>query len=242
MALPTDDISVGISEKPSHGQSRYHAGRFFERSTGTNFRRRSERFQPTLRRGLEFFNNADRQRRMEESETHHDRAPMAGVVRELESLPGINKFLGTVQAQRNQRLRQAIGVLVRMIMERRGWRKTGKKGSLGVRSAATRGKPNHNTGGLAFWFLRAERYEPEQGVKYPSVRKRCRDLEATTPKPAAHAKLHLGNGRAAKVPTQAAVRTPNPTGENNGLPFGYGCDHQTTSSSCVLTESRTPTG
>jgi hypothetical protein len=33
---------------------------------------------------LEFFNNADRQRRMEESEVHHDRAPMAGIVRELE--------------------------------------------------------------------------------------------------------------------------------------------------------------
>jgi hypothetical protein len=123
---------------------------------------------------------------------------MAGVVRELESLPGINKFLGTVQAQRNQRLRQAIGVLVRMIMERRGWRKTGKKGSLGVRSMAATGTPNHNTGGLAFWFLRAERYEPEQGVVFPSVRKRCRELEAATPKSGAHVKRHLGNGRSAK--------------------------------------------
>jgi hypothetical protein len=147
---------------------------------------------------LEFFNNPDRQRRMEESETHHDRAPMAGVVRELESLPGINKFLGTVQAQRNQRLRQAIGVLVRMIMERRGWRKTGKKGSLGVRSAAMRGTPNHNTGGLAFWFLRAERYEPEQGVVFPSVRERCRELEATAPKAGARVKRHLGNGRSGR--------------------------------------------
>jgi len=34
---------------------------------------------------LEFFNNEDRQRRMEESEMHHDRPPLAGVVRELES-------------------------------------------------------------------------------------------------------------------------------------------------------------
>ena len=152
---------------------------------------------------LEFFNNVDRQRRMEESETHHDRAPMAGVVRELESLPGINKFLGTVQAQRNQRLRQAIGVLVRMIMERRGWRKTGKKGSLGVRSTAMRGTPNHNTGGLAFWFLRAERYEPEQGVLFPSVRKRCRELEAKTPTTGARAKPHLGNGRSAKSPDRS---------------------------------------
>jgi hypothetical protein len=157
---------------------------------------------------LEFFNNADRQRRMEESEMHHDRAPMAGVVRELESLPGINKFLGTVQAQRNQRLRQAIGVLVRMIMESRGWRKTGKKGSLGVRSAAMPGTPNHNTGGLAFWFLRAERYEPEQGVVFPSVRKRCRELEATPPKTGARVKRHLDNGRSAKIPNRSRGSAP----------------------------------
>jgi hypothetical protein len=137
---------------------------------------------------LEFFNNADRQRRMEESEAHHDRAPMAGVVRELESLPAINQFLGTVQAQRNQRLRQAIGVLVRMIMEARGWKKTGKKGSLGVRSSKATGTPSHNTGGLAFWFLRAERYENEQGTKFSSVRKRCRELESTGSKKAASPK------------------------------------------------------
>ena len=34
---------------------------------------------------LAFFNEADRQRRMEESELHHNRPPLAGVVRELES-------------------------------------------------------------------------------------------------------------------------------------------------------------
>jgi hypothetical protein len=156
----------------------------------------------------EFFNNPDRQRRMEESETHHDRAPMAGVVRELESLPGVNKFLGTEQPQRNQRLRQAIGVLVRMIMERRGWRKTGKKGSLGVRRGAMPGTPNHNTGGLAFWFLRAERYEPEQGVAFPSVRKRCRELEATAPTRGTNKKSPLRNGRAEKRPDQARRSTP----------------------------------
>lgn len=149
---------------------------------------------------LEFFNDSDRQRRMEESETHHDRAPLAGVVRELESLPGINKFLGTVQAQRNQRLRQAIGVLVRMIMERRGWKKTGKKGSLGVRSAGAPGTPNHNQGGLAFWFIRAERYEPEQGVVFPSVRRRCHELEAAAPGTRSGVKRHHGNGRSKKSP------------------------------------------
>ena len=145
---------------------------------------------------LEFFNSPDRQRRMEESEIHHDRAPLAGVVRELESLPGVNRFLGTDQAQQNQRLRQAIGVLVRIIMERRGWKKTGKKGSLGVRGNRIPGTPNHNTGGLAFWFLRAERYVQEQGQSFPSVRKRCRELEAPERRGRSTGNGHVANGRA----------------------------------------------
>ena len=33
---------------------------------------------------LAFFSDESRQRRMEEAEMHHDRAPLAGVVRELE--------------------------------------------------------------------------------------------------------------------------------------------------------------
>ena len=71
---------------------------------------------------LEFFNDGDRQRRMEDSETHHDRPPLAGVVRELESTPAVNRFLGRIHPRRSQRFRQAIGVLIRMIMDRRGWR------------------------------------------------------------------------------------------------------------------------
>jgi hypothetical protein len=68
--------------------------------------------------------------------------------------------------------------LVRMIMERRGWRKAGRKGSLGVRAAGASRTPAHNTGGLAFWFLRAERYELTEGMPFRSVRDRCRELEA----------------------------------------------------------------
>jgi hypothetical protein len=128
---------------------------------------------------LEFFNNEDRQRRMEESELHHDRPPLAGVVRELEAQPAIEKFLSGVHAARTKRLRQAIGVLVRLIMERRGWQKTGRKGSLGVRAAARTG--NHNTGGLAFWFIRAERYERQEGMAFRSVRERCQELESALP-------------------------------------------------------------
>jgi len=127
---------------------------------------------------LAFFNNPDRQRRMEESELHHDRSPLAGVVRELESLQEINDFLANSQTRRNTRFRQAIGVLVRMIMEGHGWQKTGRKGSLGVRSANRSSEPAHNSGGLAFWFVRAERYRRDDGISFPSVRERCEQLEA----------------------------------------------------------------
>ncbi len=147
---------------------------------------------------LEFFSDADRQRRMEESETHHDRAPLAGVVRELESLPAINEFLSTYHAQRSQRLRQAIGVLVRMIMERRGWRKSGKKGSLGVRSARVTQTPNHNRGGLAFWFVRAERYELEAGMPFRTVRERCKEFETLVSPKLAQITKQGANGRRKK--------------------------------------------
>ena len=128
---------------------------------------------------LQFFSDADRQRRMEESETHHDRPPLAGVVRELEAQPAVNRFLGEIHSHRSKRLRQAIGVVVRIIMEHRGWQKTGRKGSLGVR-APKEGtpSPSHNTGGLAFWFIRAERYEREEGMPYLTVRARCRELNS----------------------------------------------------------------
>jgi hypothetical protein len=133
---------------------------------------------------LTFFNDGDRQRRMEESELHHDRAPLAGVVRELEAVPAINRFLGRIHPRRSQRFRQAIGVLIRMIMERRGWKKTGKKGSLGVRNKAAAGRPRHNTGGLAFWFIRAERYKHPQQKPFTSTRQRCRELATTEVRPA----------------------------------------------------------
>jgi len=126
---------------------------------------------------LDLFNNQSWQLRMEESEIHHDRPPLAGVVRELESQPAIDSFLATAHPRRTKRFRQAVGVLVRLIMEARGWCKTGRKGSLGVRAKIARHTHTagayHNTGGLAFWFLRAERYEPMNGRQFPTVKERC---------------------------------------------------------------------
>ena len=127
---------------------------------------------------LEFFNDGNRQRRMEESEIHHDRPPLSGVVRELESHPAIDRSLAEIHTQRSKRLRQAVGVVVRIIMQASGWRKTGRKGSLGVRATKNRAAPSHNTGGLAFWFIRAERYEREEGMPFRSVRERCQKFDS----------------------------------------------------------------
>jgi hypothetical protein len=129
---------------------------------------------------LDFFHDSDRQRRMEEAEIHHARSPLAGVVRELEAIPEVNAFLGAVHVRRSTRLRQAIGVLVRMIMEQRGWKKTGRKGSLGVRAKRSEAPTAyHNSGGLAFWFIRTERYELPEGMPFKSVRERCAELESS---------------------------------------------------------------
>ena len=130
---------------------------------------------------LSFFSDEGRQHRMEESELHHDRAPLAGVVRELESQPAINEYFSKVHARETQRLRQAIGVLIRMIMEHRGWKKTGRKGSLGVRAESSPQLPAHNSGGLSLWFVRAERYCLGEGMPFQSVTHRCKELEATIP-------------------------------------------------------------
>jgi hypothetical protein len=128
---------------------------------------------------LAFFSDAGRQQRMEDAEIHHDRAPLAGVVRELEALPVVNAYLCGVHARETQRFRQAIGVLVRIIMERRGWKKTGRKGSLGVRAEPSPKLPAHNTGGLSLWFVRAERYQLVESMPFRPVTQRSKELEAT---------------------------------------------------------------
>jgi hypothetical protein len=135
---------------------------------------------------LGFFDDENRQRRMEESELHHDRPALAGVVRELESQPSVDRFLSSQPPRRTKRWRQAVGVVVRMVMEHLRWNKTGKKGSLGVRTTVPpRTAPPEayrNTGGLAFWFLRAERYEPDGGMPFPTVKGRAKKVKRPTPR------------------------------------------------------------
>lgn len=151
--------------------------RFLQHPQGRTFADVVKDCDQVFQEVLEFFASPERQQRMEDAEIHHDRPPLAGVVRELESLPSVDRFLSEVHPRRSKRLRQAIGVLVRIIMEGRGWQKTGRKGSLGVRAPASPRRPSHNTGGLAFWFIRAERYECLTGMPFQSVRKRRHDME-----------------------------------------------------------------
>ena len=117
----------GTSENTDMASAKITRKDFLEDRQGKTFADVANDAEYPFDATLEFFSDPDRQRRMEESETHHDRAPLAGVVRELESLAPINDFLSTFHAQRSQRLRQAIGVLVRMIMERRGWQQVGQE-------------------------------------------------------------------------------------------------------------------
>ena len=97
---------------------------------------------------LEFFSDPPRQVRMQDSERYHDRPALAGVVRELEE--HYEHVFGEDSGRTTYRYRQAVGVIVRMVMEGLGWTKTGVKGSLANR---------------ARWFTKAERYLPGPGRK-----------------------------------------------------------------------------
>jgi hypothetical protein len=131
---------------------------------------------------LTFFDDADRQRRMIESERDHDRPALAGVVRELEARSDVHQFFVNNDGRATTRFRQAVGVVVKIIMKKKGWRTTGRKGSLGVRAngmlRTTGAGAYHNTGGLALWFSRAERYNLPTGMPYHPVAERAQSIEA----------------------------------------------------------------
>ena len=93
---------------------------------------------------LSFFDDRDRQRRMIESEKHHLRPALAGVVREFEQEEKIKKLYEGLSAKEAIRFRQAVGVIVRIVMAKHEWNPTQvQRGSLK---------------GLSEWFQRTERY------------------------------------------------------------------------------------
>ena len=104
---------------------------------------------------LDFFESPDIVRRMIESELHHNRPALAGVVKDLETLIQKQIAVAIAAGDLNEgptamRRNQMIGVIVRIVMKSNRWEPTGKKGSLA---------------GLSTMFNRGERYsQVERGA------------------------------------------------------------------------------
>jgi len=105
---------------------------------------------------IHFFNQKEIRQRLLDSEIHHKRPALAGVIVELENLDAIKKFFSTYDAHTTIRFRQAVGVLVKLHMKKMGWYTTSVKGSLGTRDPMK--KYENTKGSLSKWFLRAEHY------------------------------------------------------------------------------------
>jgi hypothetical protein len=113
---------------------------------------RSEVVRRAMYEVVEFFDSPNTLRRMIESEQHHDRPAIAGVVKDLDALI-VKQIIEAAQhgdlegdTLTATRRNQVIGVIVRIVMESNGWHPIGKKGSLA---------------GLSDFFKRGERYAPK---------------------------------------------------------------------------------
>lgn len=92
--------------------------------------------------GLAILNSVEAQRCLEHSEDAHERPALSGVVKQIERVPAIRERLARRDVG-SDRLKMALGTAVRLVMEGRGWRRTGRKTAVGVGE----------------FFSRAERYE-----------------------------------------------------------------------------------
>jgi hypothetical protein len=93
-----------------------------------------------------FFSRCDVLQRMVESETRDQNPALAGVIQEFESLPEVQSFFAQKSPIETVRFRQAIGVVVAIVMDGAGWEKTGRKGELCAPS------------GCSMWFKASEHY------------------------------------------------------------------------------------
>jgi len=114
---------------------------------------------------ISFFEQPDHQRRMMESELHHDRPALAGVIRDFEAIPDIAAFFESSDSHDTVRFRQAVGVLVSVTMALHNWHPDGdKKGSLGTRAKVsprtTVPGAYRNESSLSVWFSKAARFSP----------------------------------------------------------------------------------
>ncbi len=132
---------------------------FLSDSTGAKFIDVVNDPQIDFQKWLDFFNSPERQVRMQDAETHHLRPALSGIIRELERDPAFKDYLSGGNSQRRK---QCVGVLVRVLMEKLGWKSTGRKGSLGQKVKKDGDEKDssntENTSGLSKWFRKAEHY------------------------------------------------------------------------------------
>ena len=116
--------------------------------------------QIDFQKWLDFFNCPKRQLRMQDAEEHHLRPALSVVILELERDPAFAAYLAGGNSQRGK---QCIGVLVRILMGKLGWKPYGRKGSLGYKSKKDGNEKDlsgrKNKSGLSKWFSKAEHYE-----------------------------------------------------------------------------------
>ena len=95
-----------------------------------------------VREVLDFFQAPDRVRRMMESEVHHDRPALYGVVRELLHLPRLQtmELMEDAALRHRRRMAQFFGAVVKVVMEQHGWLPRGHKASLGKNGIIRRGE------------------------------------------------------------------------------------------------------
>ena len=108
---------------------------------------------------IAWLNDRGRQDRLEMAEVHFDMPALAGILKELEAEPFVRDYFGRRSATTTLRTKQALGVLVKLHMEARGWSTTGTKGPLGRRDPGYRDRGEHN-GPRSFsrYMQSAERY------------------------------------------------------------------------------------
>ena len=122
---------------------------------------------------LAFFEDEGRQRRLIDAAAAGKTA-LEGVIAELEGLPAVDRFFRGNDVRETKRLRQAIGVIVRILMDRLGWERAGRKGYLGRRARVAAGiswapgEP-YNESGPSRWFNRAENYRLPTRVDSPQA-------------------------------------------------------------------------
>ena len=78
---------------------------------------------------LRFLSDSNRINRMLVAQEHFKVPPLGGVAVEMEKHYAFQTLMEAPK-HTTRRLRQAIGVAVRIIMEQNGWKKTGTKGSM----------------------------------------------------------------------------------------------------------------